>query len=98
MIAACIVVGTASFFVGGLIVGGTVTEAVGREDTLTGRNEIWARLIPDVMREPIVGHGISAFPEILIMGPYLATPILEYGFAGLLLFSMFLLSSWPKST
>ena len=94
IIATCIVVGTASFFVGGLIVGGSVTAAIGREDTLTGRNEIWARLIPDVMREPIVGHGLSfsGNPH----NAYLAI-ILEYGFVGLLFFSMFLLSSCRKA-
>lgn len=94
IIVTCIVVGTASFFVGGLIVGGSVTEAVGREDTLTGRDEIWARLLPDVLQEPIVGHGIS-FSGNPHNG-YLAI-VLEYGFVGLMLFSAFLLSSGRKA-
>jgi O-antigen ligase len=102
MILAGIVLGTASVFIGGLILGGSVATAFGRDETLTGRSEIWARYIPHVMKEPIVGHGISgteAAQEFFILGPhngYLAV-LVDYGFAGLLLFSMFLLFSGRKA-
>ena len=54
------------------------------------------------MKEPIVGYGINGAydaQEFFIFGPhngYLAV-LVDYGFAGLLLFSMFLLSSGRKA-
>lgn len=102
MIAVCIVIGTASVFIGGLVFGSSVATAFGRDETLTGRNEIWARYIPHVMKEPIVGYGITgaeAAQEFFILGPhngYLAV-LVDYGFTGLLLFSMFLLFSGGKA-
>lgn len=97
-----IVLGTASAFIGGLVLGGSVVTAFGREENLTGRSEIWARYIPYVMKEPIVGYGINgaeAAQKFFIMGPhngYLAV-LVDYGFAGLLLFSMFLVFSGRKA-
>ena len=47
-----------------LVGGSTVTgfsAAVGRNATLTGRTEIWASLLPDVMRQPFLGYGFGSF-------------------------------------
>lgn len=104
-IVSCIIIGTASIFVGGLVVGESITEAVGREATLTGRIEIWAKLLPMAMEEPLVGHGVGGFwtdkfvkEERFNSGHngYLDI-LLDYGFVGLLFFSLFLLSSCRKA-
>ena len=104
-IVSCIILGTASVFVGGLVVGGSVTEAVGREATLTGRIEIWAKFLTYAMEEPLIGHGVGGFwtdkrvkVERLNQAHngYLDI-LLDYGFLGLLLFSLFLLSSCHKA-
>jgi O-antigen ligase len=105
VIAACIVLGTASVFVGGLVVGESITEAVGREATLTGRVEIWGKFLPLALEEPLVGHGVGGFwTEKLTKVERLNQAhngyldiLLDYGFVGLLLFSLFLLSSCQKA-
>jgi len=40
---------------------GIVTSAAGRDDSLTGRTEIWAALLPVVMKNPILGKGYGGF-------------------------------------
>ena len=107
LIVGIIVIGTTSVFIGGLVIGGDITSSFGREETLTGRTKIWAELIPFAMREPVVGHGIDGFvtayanKELSGNLPsahngYLAI-LLDYGFVGLFLFSMFLLSSCGRA-
>jgi len=104
-IAACIVLGTASVFVGGLVVGESVTAAVGREATLTGRIEIWANFLPKAMEEPFMGHGVGGFWTDKAIKEYRLNQahngyldiLLDYGFVGLLFFSLFLLSSCQKA-
>lgn len=104
-IASCIVLGTASVFVGGLVVGESVTTAVGREETLTGRREIWAMFVPEVLKEPFIGHGVGGFWTDKVVkenrlnqahNGYLDI-LLDYGFVGLVFFSLFLLSSCQKA-
>ena len=104
IIAAVIIFGTIMVFTGGSTVG-SFTSSVGRDTTLTGRTEIWAELLPLAMLRPIVGHGVGGFwsPETKAMhqlteahSGYLEI-ILDYGFIGLLLFSLFLLSSCHKA-
>jgi O-antigen ligase len=101
-----IVIGTASAFIGGLVVGGEIASSLGREETLTGRTQIWAELIPFAMREPIIGHGIDGFftdemKKSLGNLPHAHNGylniILDYGFVGLFLVSMFLLSLCGKA-
>jgi O-antigen ligase len=105
VIASCIILGTASVFVGGLVVGESVTAAVGREETLTGRSKLWARLLPLAMENPLIGHGIGGFWTHDLAeqqnlnqahNGYLDI-LLDYGFIGLLIFSLFLLSSCQKA-
>ena len=33
----------------------------GREATLTGRTEIWAKFLPFALKEPLIGHGVGGF-------------------------------------
>jgi exopolysaccharide production protein ExoQ len=104
VIAACIILGTVVVFTGGSTIG-SFTSSVGRDATLTGRTEIWAELLPLAMLRPIVGHGVGGFwsPEAKekhnlteAHSGYLEI-ILDYGLVGLLLFSLFLLSSCLKA-
>lgn len=100
-----IVLGTASVFVGGLVVGGDITSSLGREATLTGRTGIWAELVPLVMREPFIGHGIdgstyamkNSFGDLLSPHNGYLSVLLDYGFIGLFLFTIFLLSLCRKA-
>jgi O-antigen ligase len=96
--------GTVTPFVGGSTVGG-FTSPLGRDDTLTGRTDIWAGLLPIVMRQPILGCGFGGFWTTETRkihnideahNGYL-DGLLELGFVGLLLLSMFLLSSCRKA-
>ena len=106
VIMACIIgLGIITPFVGGSTVIG-FTSAVGRDSTLTGRTEIWAGLLPDVMRAPFVGYGFSGFwdPERIwhhqigqAHNGYLEV-CLGLGFFGLVFLAMFLLSSTRKAT
>lgn len=77
-----------------------VTFALGRSETLTGRTDIWANLLPIAERRPILGYGFggywtSANREIIETNEahngYLDVR-LELGFVGLLLLALFLLS------
>src|SRR5207237_978175 len=86
-----------------LVGGSTVTRftsALGRDATLTGRTDIWAGLLPDLMRQPIFGYGFSGFWTVTRISEheigqahngYLEV-CLQLGFVGFLLTGMFLLS------
>ena len=100
-----------------IIIYGTVTPMIGkltildpssllgREDTLTGRTAVWAKLIPSVMEKPILGYGFSSFWTTTARETFdipdahngYLDMILSIGFAGLLLYAMFLLSSVRKA-
>jgi exopolysaccharide production protein ExoQ len=77
-----------------------VSGALGRSSSLTGRTEVWASLMPAVSESPLLGYGVGGFwtthaRELYdISGAhngYLGE-ILEGGFIGMLLLSLFLLS------
>ena len=76
-----------------------ISSAFGRDETLTGRSEIWATLIPFAMKRPISGHGFGGFWTDAMRAltssnahnGYLDV-VLAIGFFGLFLFAMFLLS------
>jgi exopolysaccharide production protein ExoQ len=77
---------------------------LGRDETLTGRTEIWAALVPHAMREALLGFGFGGFwtpiqHQTFSEGHngYLDT-ILDLGFFGLLLLSIFLLSSCKRAS
>ena len=91
-----------------LVGGGTVgsfSSVVGRDATLTGRTDIWAELLPIAMQHPILGAGFGGFwtaksSEIHQVNEshngYLEV-LLDRGFVGLLLLSVFVLSFCRKA-
>jgi len=92
-----------------LMVGGTnlesFTRILGREETLTGRTDVWAGLLPIAMQQPILGHGFGSFwtPTSRVMhniseahNGFLEI-ILELGFVGIFFFSIFLMSCCRKA-
>jgi exopolysaccharide production protein ExoQ len=52
--------GTVTPFVGGASVG-VFTGAMGRDETLTGRTDVWASLLPVVKSRPVLGAGFGGF-------------------------------------
>jgi len=98
MVSLIIIYGSITPFVGGLTLY-DASSALGRDETLTGRSDIWAYLVPYVMDRPILGHGFGGFWTDAIReatsshahNGYLDM-ILNLGFAGHILFSIFLLS------
>lgn len=78
---------------------------LGRDLTLTGRTEIWAGLLPDVMRNPILGSGMGSFWTSMTRNlhdigeahnGYLDV-LLDFGVVGLLLIGIFIISSCRKA-
>lgn len=78
-----------------------VASAVGRTSNLTGRGDVWAALLPALMKQPLLGYGYGGFWSTAAReaydisdshNGYLAV-ILEIGFVGLILYSVFLLSA-----
>jgi O-antigen ligase len=81
------------------------TSALGRDATLTGRTDIWAKLMPVVEQRSMLGCGFGGFwtPETIAEhivteahNGYLAV-LMELGIVGLLLMTMFLLALGRKA-
>lgn len=91
--------GVATPMLGKLKFGENITYALGRDNTLTARTEIWEDLIPVAMQRPLLGHGFGGFWTPLKKSIYPAQEahngyleiLLELGFVGLLLFFVFIL-------
>jgi len=104
MLALGIAFGIATVFLSGSTLE-PVTDVLGRDATLTGRTDIWLRLLPVAMERSIVGHGFGGFWTNTTREVYHISEghsgyldvILDLGFFGLMLFSMFLLSSCRKA-
>jgi O-antigen ligase len=98
-----IVYGTVTPMVGKLSVL-DVSSSFGRDQTLTGRSDIWAILVPFAMSRPILGHGVGGFWTTAMRNltsshahnGYLDA-VLSLGFVGLLMVSMFLLSCCQRA-
>jgi O-antigen ligase len=86
------------------IAGGNFAEGIatvlGRDETLTGRTEIWASILPEIERQPFFGHGFSSFWTEVVRyehnigeahNGYLEV-LLELGSVGLFFFVMYLIS------
>lgn len=81
-----------------------VSSLLSRSETLTGRSEIWEKLIPLAMAKPFLGHGFGFWSEELSEllktnsghNGYLDT-IFTLGFIGLILSSIFLVTSCRKA-
>jgi exopolysaccharide production protein ExoQ len=104
MMAFIIGYGTATPFIGRLAIV-DVSSTLGRDQTLTERTEIWDELVPAAMQQPIFGHGFGGYwnptsREKNKIGEahngYLDI-LLDQGFIGLLIISIFLLSSCRKA-
>ncbi|HUS99860.1 MAG TPA: O-antigen ligase family protein [Candidatus Thermoplasmatota archaeon] len=103
LIVAIIVYGTFTPFVGHLMVYDP-SRTLGREETLTGRSDIWERLVPYATQKPLLGHGFGGFwtdkmrseTDANAHNGYLDT-ILNTGFVGLLFLSMFLISNCRRA-
>jgi len=103
IVALIIVYGTVTPMVGGLSLL-DVSSALGRDETLTGRRDIWSILVPLAMKQPLLGHGIGGFWTDAMRNlsashahnGYLEV-LLSLGFVGLFLVFMFLLSCCDKA-
>jgi O-antigen ligase len=94
-----IIYGTITPFLGKLAIF-NISSYLGRDETLTGRADgIWAVLMPYAMKQPLLGHGFGGFWTTSMRemtsshahNGYLDT-ILNVGFIGLFLFSLYMLS------
>jgi len=94
-----IVFGASTPFLGGSNVAG-LTASLGRDDTLTGRTEVWAAVLPAVKSQPLLGYGFGSFwtdarREVYDIGTahngYLDI-LLELGAVGLAFYTLWLLS------
>ncbi len=96
--------GVVTVFISGSTIGFFASSA-GRDATLTGRTLVWTSLLPVVMDNPILGKGFGGFwtsrtREIYeISGAHSGylDVLLGTGFIGLILLTMFLLSSCRKA-
>lgn len=95
-----IVMGTITPFLGGFFVS-DMSAVLNRNETLTGRSDIWAYLIPYFSQHPIIGHGFGGFyTDIVRMNlgtssghnGYLDT-LINVGVVGYILLFLFLLIS-----
>ena len=93
-----ILIGTFMPFTGKIPIKG-IPELLGRDSTLTGRTQIWNSLVPYAKKKLILGYGFGGFwttsliEQIAVSAHngYLDT-ILSLGFAGLLIFLIFLIT------
>jgi exopolysaccharide production protein ExoQ len=85
---------------------GNISGALGRDNTLTGRTDVWAQLVPVAMQYPLLGRGYGSFwtaetKELYhISGAhngYLEV-LLELGFTGIFFYIIFFLSACRKAT
>jgi O-antigen ligase len=101
--AVLIIYGTLTPLLGRLPVG-DITASLGRDSTLTERTVNWAALVPVALTKPILGHGVGGFWTSDKIGKFYFPAhngylevILVLGFVGLLIYSLFLLSSVRKA-
>jgi len=99
-----IIIGTIAPFTSASFIG-SFAGSVGRDSTLTGRTDIWNAILPFVKHRLLLGLGFGGFwtsqtTEAIQVNQshngYLEL-ILALGFVGLVLFSIFLLSSCRKA-
>ena len=92
--------GTSAPFLGGSSLA-AASSAFGRDETLTGRTQTWAELVPVVKSQPLLGTGYGSFWTTARRDSYDMSNghngyldiLLELGVMGLVLFAMWLLSS-----
>jgi len=82
-----------------------VSSVAGRDETLTGRAQVWEQVVPTAMKRPLFGHGHEGFwttdsrKDFDISGAHngFLDIILSLGFVGLGLYSVFFLSNIRKA-
>jgi O-antigen ligase len=91
--------GASTPFVGGSNVA-SFTSSLGRDDTLTGRTEVWAEVVPVIKQRPLLGFGFGSFwtderrklYDIPTAHNGYLDVLLELGEVGLALYTAWLLS------
>ncbi len=86
------------------LISSDIISSLGRDETLNTRTDIWAILVPYAMQNPLLGHGVGGFwtdamrtmSDANAHNGYLDI-ILNMGFVGHILFSLFLLSCCLKA-
>jgi len=104
IVAIIIIYGIVAVFLGGSNIS-PLASSVGRDPTLTGRKEVWESLLPLAMQHPLVGGGFGGFWTARTREAFEISEghsgyldlLLDLGFVGILLVSMFLLSSCRKA-
>ena len=104
VIVVLILLGVATVFVSGSGIRFFASSA-GRDATLTGRTQVWTSLLPVVMKRPAFGRGFGGFWTSKTREAYQISGahsgyldvVLGIGLVGLVLVSMFLLSSCRKA-
>ena len=104
VVAILILYGTTSVFTSQMKFG-FIASAAGRDETLTGRTDIWARLLPVAMQKPVFGGGFGGFWTRGTMDMFHVSGshngyldvLIGLGFVGLVLISIFLLSSCHRA-
>lgn len=99
LIGSIVLLGIMAPFTGGSFLSGTAS-VVGRGETLTGRTDIWAYLLPYAMNSILLGHGYGGFWTDALReatsshahNGYLDI-VLNLGLVGFLLFGIFFLTS-----
>jgi exopolysaccharide production protein ExoQ len=96
--------GLATMLLGGSTVA-SFTSTLGRDDTLTGRSDIWAVLVPVFRQRPLLGRGFGSFwtsrsREYYQMGEahsgYLEV-LLELGLVGMVFYGGFVVSTCRRA-
>jgi len=96
--------GIITVFVGGSTLS-SFASTLGRDETLTGRTEIWADLLPVMMQKPLIGAGFGGFWTPVTRQMYGQSEahsgyldvLLDQGFVGMAFLTMFLLSCCRKA-
>lgn len=103
LITSVIIYGTVTPFIGGLVLFDP-SAVLGRDESLTGRSNIWANLVPYAIQKPILGYGYGGFWTNLMIEKYVGPAhngylqvILDTGLVGLLILSIFLISNCRKA-
>lgn len=99
-----IILGLITLFTSGATVA-SFADTLWRDTTLTGRTDVWQKLLPVAMDSPLLGHGFGGFWTPAIRELFMISEghngyldvLLETGFVGLTLVTLFLLSSCRRA-
>jgi exopolysaccharide production protein ExoQ len=100
---ALICYGVVSLFMSGSTIS-RFTSVLGRDESLTGRTDVWSSLLPIAMQTPVIGRGVGGFWNENTRAIYQISEghsgyldlLLDFGIVGILIVSMFLVSSCTR--